>query len=62
VIIASKRRNKMCGAEDIREREKWCRDEDMKVQINCHHCHLCPTFLSGQSFSTSSSLFKMPET
>jgi len=41
----------MFGAEDIREREKWCGDEDMKVQTKCHHCHLCPTFHSSHSFS-----------
>ena len=61
MIIASEGRNKMCGGEDTREREKWCGDEDMKVQIKCHHCRVCPTFHSGQSFCTSSSLFKMPE-
>jgi hypothetical protein len=61
VIIASKGRNKMCGAEDIREMEKWCGDKNIKVQIKCHHCHLCPTFHSGQSFSIILSLFKVSE-
>jgi hypothetical protein len=44
VIIASKGRNKMCGAEDIREREKWGGDENMKVHKKCHHCHYAQHF------------------
>ena len=61
MIIVPKRRNKMCGAEDIREREKWCGDDDMKITNKVSPLSSMPNSSVWSEFLCKFIMFKMPE-